>query len=75
MRAIPASDGSRVEHRRFCRAEGRGIPYEEVGRGFAMPDGSMVPLTEEDLARLPLPAKHICEVLGFSAKTDVSRFL
>ncbi|MCX4821439.1 hypothetical protein OG883_16310 [Streptomyces sp. NBC_01142] len=41
------------------------IPYEEVGRGFALPDGHMVPLTEEDLAHLPLPTKRAFEVLGF----------
>ncbi|MEW2081124.1 Ku protein [Streptomyces sp. NPDC005283] len=71
LHEIHASDGSRVEHRRFCRAEGREIPYEEVGRGFAMPDGSVVPLSEEDLTRLPLPTKHTCEVLGFVPGADI----
>ncbi|MGW3624782.1 Ku protein [Streptomyces sp. NPDC000880] len=45
LHEIHTADGSRVEHRSFCRAEGREIPYEEVGRGFALPDGRMVPLT------------------------------
>ncbi|MEE1806718.1 non-homologous end joining protein Ku [Streptomyces sp. BE133] len=71
LHEIHVADGSRVEHRRFCPAEGREISYEEVGRGFALPDGRMVPLTEEDLARLPLPTKHTCEVLGFVPGTDV----
>ncbi|MFE7045489.1 Ku protein [Streptomyces atratus] len=71
LHEIHVADGSRVEHRRFCPAEGREIPYEEVGRGFALPDGRMVPLTEEDLARLPLPTKRTCEVLGFVPGADV----
>ncbi|NUK23701.1 non-homologous end joining protein Ku [Streptomyces lunaelactis] len=65
LHEIHTADGSRVEHRRFCRAEDREIPYEEVGRGFSMPDGRMVPLTDEDLAHLPLPTKRTIEVLGF----------
>ncbi|MEV4335340.1 Ku protein [Streptomyces sp. NPDC049597] len=64
------TDGSRVEYRRFCRAEGREIPYEEVGRGFAMPDGRTVP-TDEDLEHLPLPTKHTIEVLGFVPGQDI----
>lgn len=65
LHEIHTADGSRVEHRRFCRAEGREIPPEELGRGFAMPDGRMVPITAEDLAHLPLPTKRTIEVLGF----------
>ncbi|MGW0778982.1 non-homologous end joining protein Ku [Streptomyces sp. NPDC002835] len=62
---------ARVEHRRFCRAEGREIPYEEVGRGFAMPDGRTVALTDEDLEHLPLPTKRTVEVLGFVPGQDI----
>ncbi|MFF0630736.1 Ku protein [Streptomyces sp. NPDC004296] len=36
-----------------------------MGRGYAMPDGRMVPLTQDDLAHLPLPTKRVVEVLGF----------
>ncbi len=71
LHEIHSADGSRVEHRRFCRAEGREIPPEELGRGFAMPDGRMVPITAEDLAHLPLPTKRTIEVLGFVPAQDV----
>jgi DNA end-binding protein Ku len=71
LHEIHTADGSRVEHRRFCRAEGREIPFEEVGRGFAMPDGRMVALTDEDLAHLPLPTKRTIEVLGFVPGRDI----
>ncbi|MGW5431935.1 Ku protein [Streptomyces sp. NPDC004059] len=65
LHEVHLADGSRVEHRRFCKAEDREIPYEQVGRGFALADGRTVPLTEEDLARLPLPTKRTVDVLGF----------
>ncbi|GGU93367.1 hypothetical protein GCM10010260_30380 [Streptomyces filipinensis] len=62
---IHTADGSRVRHRRFCAAEGRKIPYSEVGRGVALPDGRMLPLSEDDLARLLLPTEHTITVAGF----------
>ncbi|MFF8371865.1 Ku protein [Streptomyces lydicus] len=71
LHEIHTADGSRVERRRFCRAEDREVPAGEVGRGFAMPDGRMVPLTEDDLARLPLPTKRVVEVLGFVPGQDI----
>ncbi|MGW4823605.1 non-homologous end joining protein Ku [Streptomyces sp. NPDC004227] len=71
LHEIHVADGSRVEHRRFCKAENREIPYEQVGRGFALADGRMVPLTEEDLAHLPLPTKRTIDVLGFVPFEDI----
>ncbi|MFD7206153.1 Ku protein [Streptomyces sp. NPDC059893] len=67
LREIHAADGGRVQHRRFCEAEGREIGYEEVGRGWELPDGQLVPLTDQDLERLPLATRHVVEVLGFRA--------
>ncbi|MFJ9416737.1 Ku protein [Streptomyces sp. NPDC101227] len=61
---LHASDGGRVRHRRFCSVEGREIPYEEVARGVDTPTGTVV-LTDEDLARLPLPARRVLSVLAF----------
>ncbi|MEV4334275.1 Ku protein [Streptomyces sp. NPDC049597] len=71
LHEIHTADGSRVEHRRFCRAEGREIPYEEAGRGFVMSDGRTVPLTDEDLEHLPLATKRTIEVLGFVPGQDI----
>lgn len=65
LHEIHTADGSRVRHRRFCTAEDREIPYDEVGRGVELPDGRMLPLSEDDLARLPLPTKHTITVAGF----------
>ncbi|MFI7301424.1 Ku protein [Streptomyces sp. NPDC050121] len=65
LHEIHTADGGRVQHRRFCAAEGREISYSEVGRGVALPDGRMLPLSEDDLARLPLPTKRTITVVGF----------
>ncbi|GGU11209.1 non-homologous end joining protein Ku [Streptomyces lateritius] len=75
LREIHTADVSRVRHRRDCEAEDREIPYEEVGRGWEMPDGRLVPLTDEDLERLPLPTKHVVDVMGFVPNQDIDPIL
>lgn len=62
---VHVTDGSRVQHRRFCSAEDREVPYDEIGKGYETDDGRMVVLTDEDLADLPLPSAHTIEVLAF----------
>ncbi|MFB8272906.1 Ku protein [Streptomyces sp. NPDC055955] len=71
LREVHAADGGRVQHRRFCEAEDREIPYEEVGRGWELPDGRLVPLGDQDLARLPLASRHVVSVLGFVPWQDI----
>ncbi|MFD4653217.1 Ku protein [Streptomyces sp. NPDC058441] len=71
LREVQAADGGRVQHRRFCEAEDREIGYEEVGRGWELPDGRLVPLSDQDLARLSLATRHVVEVLGFVLWQDI----
>ncbi|MFF0813611.1 Ku protein [Rhodococcus sp. NPDC003318] len=62
---VHVEDGSRVRHRRFCEAEDKEVPYDEIGKGFETEDGKVVVLTEKDLDDLPLPSAHTIEVLRF----------
>jgi DNA end-binding protein Ku len=41
------------------------VPYPDIGKGYEMPDGRMVILTNEDFAELPLPTAKSIEVLEF----------
>ena len=75
LREIHTADASRVRHRRVCEVEDREIPYEEIGRGWEMPDGRLVPLTDDDLERLPLATRHVVDVMGFVPSQDVDPIL
>ncbi|MGA5267094.1 Ku protein [Streptomyces lydicamycinicus] len=73
FREMHSVDGGRIRHKRVCEAEGRQeeIPYGDVGRAVELPDGRLIPITDEDLERLPLPTKHVAEVLGFVPGSDI----
>ncbi|MEU8673401.1 Ku protein [Streptomyces sp. NPDC048560] len=65
LRQVHEKDSSRVRLRRVCEAEDVEIPYQEITKGYEAPDGSMITLSDEDLADLPLPSKKLIDVLAF----------
>src|SRR2546430_2544220 len=66
FRQVHRVDGGRIRFRRVCSIDGEEVPYSDVAKGYELPDGEMVVLTEEDMADLPLPTAHSIEVLHFS---------
>ncbi|MEU8994106.1 Ku protein [Streptomyces caniferus] len=72
LREIHKADSGRIRHRRVCEIDGQEVPYEDVGRGFELADAGVVPLTERDLERLPLPTRHQVNVLGFVPADDIN---
>ncbi|MDT9701616.1 Ku protein [Streptomyces sp. P17] len=57
--------GGRIRHRRVCELDGQEVAYADVARGVEAPDGTMAVLDDATLERLPLPTRHVIEVLGF----------
>jgi DNA end-binding protein Ku len=47
---LHAPDGSPIETRRVCSEEGREVPWEEIVKGYELPDGRWVLLSDEELA-------------------------
>ena len=64
FRQVHVKDGGRIHFRRVCSIDGEEVPYADVAKGFELPDGEMVVLTEEDLEVLELPrhALHAAEL-------------
>ncbi|HTW01096.1 MAG TPA: Ku protein [Streptosporangiaceae bacterium] len=65
FRQVHREDGGRIRFRRVCSIDGEEVPYEDVAKGYELPTGEMVVLTDEDLADLPLPSTRSIEVLHF----------
>ena len=55
--------------------DGEEVPFADVAKGYELPDGEMVVLTDEDLAHLPLPTARSIEVLNFSPADQVDPIL
>jgi DNA end-binding protein Ku len=75
FRQVHRADGGRIQFRRFCTIDGEEIPYADIAKGYELPTGDMVVLTDEDLAELPLVTAHRIEVLHFAPTSQVEPIL
>ncbi|MBA2446329.1 MAG: Ku protein [Nocardioidaceae bacterium] len=65
FRQVHEADGGRIRYKRVCEVDGEEVPYSDIGKGYELPDGRMVVLTDDDFASLPLPSAKSIEVLEF----------
>ncbi|MEU0025714.1 Ku protein [Streptomyces sp. NPDC006335] len=65
FRQIHTEDGGRVRYRKVCELEDREISQAEIGKGYEDADGTIIPITDEDLAHLPLPTAKTIEIVAF----------
>lgn len=65
LHQLHVTDGGRLRQKRVCDVDGAEIPPGEVGKGYTLPGGDVVVLTDDELASLPLPTAHSMAVLGF----------
>ncbi|QWF80932.1 non-homologous end joining protein Ku [Amycolatopsis sp. CA-230715] len=65
LRQVHEADGARIQYKRYCSAENKEVPYAEIAKGYELPDGGMVVLTDTDFAELPLPTSRAIDVLEF----------
>jgi DNA end-binding protein Ku len=62
---VRRSDGSRIRYKRVAEADGEEVPYGDIAKGYELPNGETVVLTDEDFADLPLPTARVVDVLQF----------
>jgi DNA end-binding protein Ku len=75
FRQVHRADGGRIKFRRICSVDGEEVPFADVAKGYELPDGEMVVLTDEDLAELPLPTAHSIEVVNFTPAEQMDSIL
>jgi DNA end-binding protein Ku len=65
LRQVHEADGGRIQYKRFCTIDGAEVPYAEIAKGYELPDGEMVVITDTEMADLPLPSQRTIDVLEF----------
>ncbi|MBA3368222.1 MAG: Ku protein [Geodermatophilaceae bacterium] len=62
---VHRDDGGRIKYKRVCSIDGEEVAYADIAKGFELPDGQLVILTDEDLEDMPLGTKHSIDVIEF----------
>ncbi|MFJ8445936.1 Ku protein [[Kitasatospora] papulosa] len=65
FRQIHLSDGGRIRYHKVCELDEEEVPASETVKAYEDTDGSVIPVTDEDLASLPLPTARTIEIEGF----------
>jgi DNA end-binding protein Ku len=68
---VHAADGGRVRYKRVCSIDGEEVEYGDIAKGYELPDGQLVVLTDDDLAELPLATRREIEVLQFVDRGEI----
>ncbi|MFF2959705.1 Ku protein [Streptomyces sp. NPDC057963] len=65
FRQIHLTDGGRIRYRKVCEIDEEEVGPAEIGKAYEDADGSMIPITDEDLGSLPLPTAKTIEIVAF----------
>lgn len=65
FRQIHKADGGRIRYRKVCELDEQEVTAVEIGKAYEDADGSVIPITDEDLATLPLPTAKTIEIVAF----------
>ncbi|MEV5825972.1 Ku protein [Spirillospora sp. NPDC052242] len=68
---VHREDGGRIKYKRVCSVDGEEVPYADIAKGYELPSGEMVILTDEDFADLPLSTSRRIDVLQFVEQEEV----
>ncbi|BEP12027.1 Ku protein [Acidothermaceae bacterium B102] len=68
---VHAEDGGRIKYKRTCAIDGEEVPYSDIAKGYELPSGQTVVLTDDDFADLPLASSKTIDVLEFVEQAEV----
>ncbi|MER6500683.1 Ku protein [Streptomyces sp. NPDC001455] len=71
FRQVHLSDGGRIRYRKVCEIDGEEVGAAEIGKAYEDADGSMIPITDEELGSLPLPTAKTIEIVAFVPATSI----
>lgn len=65
FRQVHLDDGGRIRYRKFCELEDREVTTGEIGKAYEDADGTLIPITDEELAALPIATARTIEIVAF----------
>lgn len=72
---LHGEDKQPIRYAKICKGEEKEIPYEEIVRGYKMPEGFYVVLTDEDFEKANAKKTKTIELLTFTEETEIDSML
>ena len=71
LRQIHLEDGGRIRYRKTCQIDGQELREDEIGKGYEDRKDHIIPITDQDLADMPLPTAKAIEIVAFIDRSAV----
>lgn len=68
---VHLADMGRVRTRKVCELDGEAIGQEDIGKGYELTKDQTVPVTDEELDRMPLPTAKAIEIVAFVDRESI----
>lgn len=65
FRQYHVEDMGRIRYRKVCELDGQTLTEGEIGKAYEWEDGRLVPVSDEELADMPLPTAKAIDVVAF----------
>ncbi|MFD4224674.1 non-homologous end joining protein Ku [Streptomyces griseus] len=62
---VHLTDMGRVRTRKVCEIDGEVVSQDEIGKGYEIAKDQTVPVTDEELERMPLPTAKAISIVAF----------
>ncbi|MFE3119694.1 non-homologous end joining protein Ku [Streptomyces niveus] len=71
FRRIHLEDMGRVRNRTVCELDGEEVTSAEIGKGYEVEKDNVVPISDEELAEMPLPTAKAIDVVAFVDRDSI----
>ncbi|MFE2943154.1 Ku protein [Streptomyces sp. NPDC059255] len=71
FRQIHKADGGRIRYRKVCELDQEEVAAPDIGKAYEDATGTMIPITDADLAGLPLPTAKTIEIVAFVPASSI----
>lgn len=71
MRQVRLKDGARIQYLRHAEGETEEVPWEEIGKGYDAPDGSLVIMDDDEQKAVYGEKNRVAQVVKFTDASQV----
>lgn len=71
LHQVHLEDFGRIRYRKVCEVDGQELGEDEIGKGYEISKDNVIPITDRDLADMPLPTAKAIEIVAFIAADEV----
>ncbi|MEV4947872.1 Ku protein [Streptomyces sp. NPDC053755] len=68
---VHVKDGGRIRYRKVCDIDGKELSQDEIGKGYEISKDHVIPVSDDELARMPLPTAKAIDIVAFVDRDSI----